>query len=85
MIGKKLASSWNFLSACFAIGLMLLGQGIASAQVTLPTEVTGAVDVAGYVTALITALAAVVAVVVGGFFAFRVIKMALRWTGRAGG
>lgn len=45
-------------------------------QVSLPA--TG-VDVAGYVTAAITALGAVVLVAVGGYFAFVVIRLGLRW------
>jgi hypothetical protein len=46
------------------------------AQVTLPT--TG-VDVEDYITAAITALGTVVAVAVGGYFAFLIIRKALGW------
>lgn len=55
---------------------------VASAQeaVTLPN--TG-LDIGAYVTAGITALAGVLAVVVGGYFAFLLIKKAMRWAGRA--
>lgn len=52
------------------------GGSVAQAQVTLPDP---GVDTAGFITATITALGAVVAVAVGGYFAFILIKMGLRW------
>jgi hypothetical protein len=64
-----------------ALGLCALAVTPAlSADVTIPT--TG-IDVAGYVTAAITALGGVVAVVIGGFFAWLIIKKAVGWAGRA--
>ena len=69
-----LRKMWTVLATAVAsVGLAALP---AMAQVTLPT--TG-VDVEGHVTAGITALGAVVLVVVGGFFAFLVIRKGLGW------
>lgn len=56
--------------------VMIAGSGVAQAQVTLPDP---GVDTAGYITATITALGTIVAVAVGGYFAFILIKMGLRW------
>lgn len=66
----------------FAALAFLASLQVASAAdpVTLPD--TG-VDVAGYVTALITALGVVVAAVLGGYAAFLLIKKAMRWLSRA--
>lgn len=52
----------------------------SAADVTIPT--TG-LDIGGYITAAITAVAAVFAVVVGGYFAFLIVKKAMRWAGKA--
>lgn len=54
----------------------------ASAQVTLPD--TG-VDVGGAVTATITGLGLVVVTVVGGYFAFLLVRKAMQWGRRAFG
>lgn len=62
-----------------AVAAMLFNLS-AQAQVTLPD--TG-VDVGGYITALITGLGAVVAIAVGGFAAFMLIRAGLRWMGWA--
>lgn len=48
----------------------------ATDPVTLPT--TG-VDLPGHITAAITAMGSVVVVVVGGFFAFMIIRKGLQW------
>lgn len=60
------------------IGLCLIGASVFAEgeAVTLPT--TG-VDVAGYVTATITALGAIVAVCLGGYVAFKLVKMGMAW------
>jgi hypothetical protein len=61
------------------VTLAVLGwAGIASATdpITLPT--TG-VDLPGHVTAAITAMGSVVVVVVGGYFAFLIIRKGLQW------
>lgn len=42
-------------------------------------------DVSEYVTAAISALAGVVGVAVGGYFAFLIIRMGLRWARRIAG
>ena len=52
------------------------------AEVTLPT--TG-VNVGDYLTAGITAVAAVIGIAVGGYIAFLVVRKALRWAGKAMG
>lgn len=61
-----------------ATGAVLIGaSAFAEGEaVTLPT--TG-VDVAGYVTATITALGAIVAVCLGGYVAFKLVKMGMAW------
>ncbi len=48
----------------------------ATDPITLPT--TG-VDLPGHITAAITAMGSVVVVVVGGFFAFMIIRKGLQW------
>lgn len=73
------------LSRCFAplfaLALVMVGSLPAFATgVTLPE--TG-VDVAGHVTATITALGAVLVVIVGGYFAFLLVRKAMRWGARA--
>jgi hypothetical protein len=52
----------------------------AEGDVTIPD--TG-LDIAGYVTAAITTVAGVFAVVVGGYFAFLIVKKAMKWAGKA--
>lgn len=63
-----------------ALTLSVLCIGGASAVEVIPT--TG-IDMAGWVDAGIVAIGTVLAAVVGGFFAFLVIKKAMRWAGRA--
>ena len=70
-----------------SLGLFGLSLAMASAfadgsGVTLPS--TG-VDVGDYLTAGITAVAAVIGIAVGGYIAFLVVKKALRWAGKAMG
>ena len=62
--------------AIVAVAAVVGSASLAQAQITLPS--TG-VDVAGHVTALITDLGAVVLVAVGGYAAFLLIRMGLRW------
>ncbi len=66
--------------ACLALmfGVCAL-PGVLWAQVTLPA--TG-VDVDGYITALITDLGPIVAVVLGGFLAFLLIRFGMKWARR---
>lgn len=59
---------------------LVLSVSAASAAETIPD--TG-LDIGGYISAGITAMAAVAAVAVGGYFAFLIIKKALRWAGKA--
>lgn len=63
-----------------ALLLSVLATVSAPAVEVIPT--TG-VEVDGWITAAITAMGGVVAVAVGGYFAFLIIKRALRWAGRA--
>lgn len=62
-----------------ALAVVSLTGSLAHATVTLPD--TGA-DPAGLVGAAITAIGAIIAVVVGGYFAFLVIKKAMTWAKR---
>ncbi len=65
-------------------GAALIGAGASSAfagGVTIPD--TG-IDVGAYITAGITTLGAVAAVAVGGYFAFLVVKRALKWGNKIG-
>lgn len=63
---------------------LLTVAAVASAAdpVTIPT--TGC-DIGGFITAGITAVAAVVAVAVGGYFAFLIVKKGIRWASKAMG
>jgi len=66
--------------------LFLLGAALAAAPAMFAGEVTLpniGVDVSDYVTAGITALGAVVAVAVGGYAAFLIVRKALKWIGKA--
>ncbi len=67
------------LSLALALSVLAIA-GAPAADVTIPT--TG-LDIGGYITAAITAVAAVFAVVVGGYFAFLIVKKAMRWAGKA--
>ncbi len=70
-----LKKAWTKLVAVVALGSAF----VASAQaggVTLPDS---GVDTGAYVTAAITALGAIIAVVVGGFFAFLLIRKGIKW------
>lgn len=62
--------------------VMALCSGSVFASTTLPS--TGC-DVSALITAGITAMGAVAAVAVGGYVAFKVVKKALGWVGRAMG
>jgi len=67
---KKLAS----------VFVLTMGLAAGSAMAALPD--TG-VGVDSLITEGITAMGAVVAVAVGGFIAFKIVKKALGWVGRA--
>ncbi len=64
----------------FVFGLTLLSLVSAGANAATIPDAGVAVD--SYVTAAITALGAVVAVVVGGYFAFLIVRKGMRWAGR---
>lgn len=78
-VGRRFQSVISAVALTALLSVMSLP---ASAQVTLPD--TG-VDVGGAVTATITALGAVVLVIVTGYFAFLLIKKAMQWGRRAFG
>jgi hypothetical protein len=67
---------WRVLLAVVVVTLLAVS---AFAEVTLPN--TG-VDVGAYASAAIVGLGAVVAVAVGGYMAFLLIRKGLRWAGR---
>ena len=65
------------IATCCAAAVALLAGSVAKADtVTLPN--TG-VDVSGYATAAITALGAIVAVVIGGVVAFMLVRAGVKW------
>jgi hypothetical protein len=70
----------RLMATCAAVVLALGSAGVAVAQepppITLPDS---GVDIEGHITAAITAMGAVVAVVVGGFFAFMIVRKGLQW------
>jgi hypothetical protein len=71
----------NKVLSTIAVALMIgASSAFATGGVTLPT--TG-IDVAEYVTAAITGLGVVLAAVVGGYFAFLLVKKGLKWAGKA--
>lgn len=65
-----------------AIGGAFFLPTIAGATVTLPE--TG-IDIPGWIAAIIAALGAIVAVAMGGYCAFLLVKKAFKWIGRACG
>lgn len=66
-----------------AFVLACLASAAAFAEgVTLPTVLGAGVGVEDYVTASITALGGVIAVCVGGYFAFLLVRKGIRWAGR---
>lgn len=72
-----------FHAFIMALALMLVTVGAASAaDVVIPS--TGC-DIGGFITAGITAMAAIAAIAVGGYFAFLLIKKGIRWAGKAMG
>jgi uncharacterized membrane protein len=68
------------LSLALALTALAVGGISAAESVTIPD--TG-LDIGEYITAAITTVAGVFAVVVGGYFAFLIVKKAMRWAGRA--
>jgi hypothetical protein len=83
---SKVAKTMVKVLPVLAVGALVMS-GIAHAEaatVTIPDCLGTGVGVADYISSAITKLGSVVAVVVGGFFAFRIIKMGLRWIGVIG-
>lgn len=73
---KSVAKTFAIL-AIFGVAMVCSAEDI---PVTLPD--TG-LNVAGFITAAITGLAAIVAVALGGYVAFLLVKKAMRWIGKA--
>jgi hypothetical protein len=67
---------------CAGVGLTVgtASTSFAAAAVTIPD--TG-IDMGGYITAAILAIGGVIAVVVGGHFAFLLIRKAMAWASKA--
>lgn len=63
----------------------LLGLAASKAHASGVTIPDSGADVDGYISAAITSLGAVVAVAVGGFFAFLIVKLGLRWARKLAG
>ena len=79
---SSLAQTTRKIALCVVGGasaLLVTSQSVMAQTVTLPD--TGC-DVAGHVTAAITALGAVVMVVIGGYFAYLIVRKALKWSGK---
>ena len=61
-------------------GALMASAATFAGEVTLPNI---GVDVGDYVSAGITTLGAVVAVAIGGYAAFLIVRKSLKWIGRA--
>lgn len=70
------SATFRAIAPAFAFLLAVVLGNVASAQEAL--GVTG-VDVGAYVTLVIAALGTVVGVIVGGYFAFLLIRKAMSW------
>lgn len=77
-VGSKVRPALkSFCPLAIVAALAVIGMASpAHAQITLPD--TG-VDVAAHIDEAITALGTVAVTAVGGYFAFLVVRMALRW------
>jgi hypothetical protein len=68
--------------ACMGLGLVV-GASVSSFAAGAVTIPESGIDMAGYVTAAILAIGGVIAVVVGGYFAFLLIRKSMAWAGKA--
>ncbi len=66
------------------VGAFVLGAGASSVFASGATIPDTGIDIGAYITAGITALGAVAAVAVGGYFAFLVVKRAMKWGNKIG-
>jgi len=65
--------------------MFLTGAASAFADApTLPTPLGDGVTLSDYITVAIGGLGGIVVTVIGGYFAFKLIKIGLRWVGRIG-
>ncbi len=67
------------LAVALMMAFAVVPGSLGATEVTLPTTV----NVGDYASAAITLMASVVAVAVGGYAAFLVVRKALRWIGKA--
>ncbi len=65
-------------------GIAMVGAGASSAFASGASIPDTGIDVGAYITAGITSLGSVAAVAVGGYFAFLVVKRALKWGNKIG-
>lgn len=73
----------KFLSRVSMAFLAVLLPAVGAFAQETPT-ITDVVNVSGYITSGITALASVVGVAVGGWFAFRLARWAMKWANLIG-
>lgn len=80
-VKEVVTESKKTIAAAVAFVTVGASQAFATGStVTLPD--TG-IDMPGYITAAITGLGGVVIAVVGGYFAFMLVKKGLKWAGKA--
>lgn len=65
---------------CFCLLVLVVGQVFAS-DVVIPNLLGSGVSMVDYINAAVLLIGSVVAVVVGGYFAFWVVRAGLRWLG----
>ena len=78
---RKGLTVFRLKSALGALALVALVGTVSAKADTVTLPDTGA-NISGLVSAGITAIGAIVAVIVGGYFAFLVIKLAMKWARR---
>ena len=72
---------WSNLSKGLAVMALVLVSGNVLATDPVITDVGNA---SGYIAAAITALGAIAALVLGGFFGFWLVKKTIKWAGSIG-
>jgi len=66
-----------------ALALLVAGGIVSTASATDITLPDTGIDIGAYITAAITALAAPVGVAIGGWFAWLLIRKAIKWARKA--
>jgi len=72
----------RFKTGALALLGMVMLPAVHAAEGDPVTLIDTGANVTGHITAAITALGAVAAVAIGGYFAFLVIRKGIRWAGR---